>query len=299
MRTEQILLALSIAREKSLTKAAESMNISQPNASNMLKNLEDEIGYRIFQRDKSGVLLTDEGKAFFEQAVNIEQALNLITQPGKSTHQVDFSVLSFQLECTALGFEALCERYDSDRFTGSIRFQIIKNTDEAAKTVANGNADVAVIMCLEKLYNYYRQDLSRESIEIEPVCIRPMELVCRKGHPILRNGKICYDLLPAYPGFSGVPRSSLTPYLSFYDSRLVGQARRTYIMDPGPMRYRLLKKLNGYLFSLPISDEIKETYGLESVPVEGAELTIFAAYRDHSPKAQLIHEYLQLCKDYS
>ena len=98
MRTEQILLALSIAREKSLTKAAESMNISQPNASNMLKNLEAEIGYRIFQRDKSGVLLTDEGKAFFEQAVNIEQALNLITQPGKSTHQVDFSVLSFQLD---------------------------------------------------------------------------------------------------------------------------------------------------------------------------------------------------------
>ena len=40
MKTEQILLALSIAREQSITKAAHAMIISQPTASNLLKVLE-------------------------------------------------------------------------------------------------------------------------------------------------------------------------------------------------------------------------------------------------------------------
>ena len=41
MNTEQILLALAIAREKSITKAAESLYISQPAASSILKKLEE------------------------------------------------------------------------------------------------------------------------------------------------------------------------------------------------------------------------------------------------------------------
>lgn len=53
MNTEQILLALAIAREKSITKAAESLYISQPAASSLLKKLEAEIGYHIFHRKKA------------------------------------------------------------------------------------------------------------------------------------------------------------------------------------------------------------------------------------------------------
>ena len=112
MRTEQLLLALSIAREKSLTKGAEVMHISQPNASNMLKALESEIGYCIFKRERNGILLTDEGKVFLEEAVKIEQALNYISLAGKITRQVDFTALSYQLEFSERAFEALCERYD-------------------------------------------------------------------------------------------------------------------------------------------------------------------------------------------
>ena len=298
MRTEQLLLALNIAREKSLTKGAEVMHISQPNASNMLKNLENEIGYRIFKRERNGILLTDEGKVFLEQAVNIEQALNHISLASKNAHYVDFTALSFRLEFSELAFETLCERYDSNKQTGCMRLQIINHTDDAIKSVANGNSDVAIVMCLKKMYDYYRLNQTHESIEIVPICMRPMELICEKNHPIIRDGKICYDLFPEYPGFSAVPRSSLTPYLSFFDPRVVGQARRTYIIDSGPMRYRLLKKLNGYLFSMPISVETKEAYGLESISVKGAEISIFAVYQEHSPKVQLINEYLRLCKDY-
>ena len=72
----------------------------------------------------------------------------------------------------------------------------------------------------------------------------------------------------------------------------------TYIMDPGPMRYRLLNKTNGFLFSLPITDEIKETYDLESVIMNDVDVAVYAIFPKNSPKKQLIREYLNYCTTY-
>ena len=298
MKTEQIVLALAVAREKSITKAADSLFISQPTASSSLKKLETEIGYRIFQRERGGVLITDEGKLFLEQAVNIEQALNAIAQAGENTRRIDFSVRSYQLDFSALAFEALCEQYNSDCQAGEMRFQSTGNTDEAIRMVASGNDDVAILMCLKNHSNSYERRVAQIPLEIIPVCEYPMVLICKKNHPIIRDGAVCYDLLREYPGFSGISRSTLEPYISFFDTRLVGQARTTYIMDSGPMRYRLLHKTNGFLFSLPISDEIKDTYDLESVLLENMVLTVFAIFCRNSPKEPLINDYLRLCEDF-
>ena len=90
MKTEQIELALAIAREGSITKAAESLFISQPNASSLLIKLEAEIGYHIFHRGIGGMLLTDKGKVFLEQALQIEQALHTIIQTGQGIRQNEY-----------------------------------------------------------------------------------------------------------------------------------------------------------------------------------------------------------------
>ena len=80
MRTEQILLAINIAREKSITKAAEMMFISQPNASIMLKSLEKELGFPLFRRHAGNIVLTEEGAEFVDYAISIERSLNAISQ---------------------------------------------------------------------------------------------------------------------------------------------------------------------------------------------------------------------------
>lgn len=298
MNTEQIALALAIARERSITKAAESLFISQPTASSLLKKLENEIGYRIFKRERGGVRLTDEGKSFLEQAMYIEQSLQAINQIGQSIRQINFTALSFYLDFSAHAFEELCERYSSDGHTGQMRFEYTRNLDDTVRMVAGGKGDTAILLCLKRHYDFFRRKVDQMSLEAVYFCDYPMMLTCKKGHPILQNGTVCYELLSEYPGFSGVSRSTLEPHISFFDAKLVGRARTTYIMEPGPMRYRLLHKTNGFLFSLPLSDDIKETYDLESVTLENMTLSLFAVFRENSPKEHLIREYLELCKSY-
>ena len=149
MNTEQILLALAIAREKSITKAAESLYISQPAASSILKKLEAEIGYHIFHRKKGGMLLTDEGKVFLEQALNIEHAMHAIEQAAHGNIQIDLTVLSYQLDFSARAFEAICEQYSCEPHVGHMQFQITRNMDEASRMVARGNGDVAIVLFLD------------------------------------------------------------------------------------------------------------------------------------------------------
>jgi DNA-binding transcriptional LysR family regulator len=56
--------ALAVAREAHFRKAAESVHVSQPTLSRQIRDLEDEIGLELFQRDCHPVALTSAGEAF-------------------------------------------------------------------------------------------------------------------------------------------------------------------------------------------------------------------------------------------
>lgn len=59
-----------------LSRAAESLNISQPAASKTLKNAEQKLGFKLFQRVRGKLLPTREALTLFEKAQNIYQDLD-------------------------------------------------------------------------------------------------------------------------------------------------------------------------------------------------------------------------------
>ncbi len=61
-----IKIFYAVAKENSITKAANMLYISQPAVSQSIKKLEQELGGVLFYRSNKGINLTEEGKAFFE-----------------------------------------------------------------------------------------------------------------------------------------------------------------------------------------------------------------------------------------
>ena len=64
-----------VANHCNITKASEELNISQPAISKSIKNLEEQLGGQLFVRTKRGVVLTEEGKEFYNY---IKQAIEYI-----------------------------------------------------------------------------------------------------------------------------------------------------------------------------------------------------------------------------
>ena len=55
-----------VANEKSISKGAEKLSISQPAVTQSIKTLEDELGGKLFIRTPKGVILTNEGRELFD-----------------------------------------------------------------------------------------------------------------------------------------------------------------------------------------------------------------------------------------
>ncbi len=78
MNLKQFRYVLVLADQKSFSKAAEELNISQPSLSQYVRKIENELGVTLFDRSGSSVRLTDAGKAYIEAGraiLDIEQRM--------------------------------------------------------------------------------------------------------------------------------------------------------------------------------------------------------------------------------
>lgn len=83
---------LAVAREQSISAAAESLHLSQPTLSIQLKALEEELGKQLLIRGTKGsrkVLLTDEGMILRKRA---EEILTLVQKAKSEVQMTDASI---------------------------------------------------------------------------------------------------------------------------------------------------------------------------------------------------------------
>ena len=64
MNTLYFNYAIEIERTGSITKAAQNLYMAQPNLSKAMKELEEQLGYAIFERIPGGMIPTEKGAAF-------------------------------------------------------------------------------------------------------------------------------------------------------------------------------------------------------------------------------------------
>ena len=79
MTIQQLQYVLEISRTGSVSKAAKTLYLSQPNLSNAIKNLENELGITIFERTPMGMQLTASGMKLAKKATSIMADIQEIT----------------------------------------------------------------------------------------------------------------------------------------------------------------------------------------------------------------------------
>lgn len=76
MNVEHLREFIALAKTRNFTKTARGLNVAQSTLSKHIASLEDELGFKLFDRTAGSVVLTDEGKALFEDATAALEVLD-------------------------------------------------------------------------------------------------------------------------------------------------------------------------------------------------------------------------------
>lgn len=90
---------VAVARERNFTRAAQALNIAQPPLSRQIQLLEEELGVSLIQRSSRPIKLTEAGRLFYEQAL---QVLGRVDQMKDATRRVGLN----QNSVLSIGFVA-------------------------------------------------------------------------------------------------------------------------------------------------------------------------------------------------
>ncbi|HIW08883.1 MAG TPA: LysR family transcriptional regulator [Candidatus Faecalibacterium intestinigallinarum] len=135
-----------VAQCRSFTRAAEVLQNNQPNITRCMKNLEQELGCKLFHRSNKGITLTPEGQRFYRRvAAAVEQL-----QQGEEEIRRDGSLESGSLSISAS--EAALHMILLDKLSAfrarypGVHLRITnETTPQAIERLRSGESDFAVI----------------------------------------------------------------------------------------------------------------------------------------------------------
>jgi DNA-binding transcriptional LysR family regulator len=107
MKLRQLQFFIAVAEELSFSRAAVKLHVAQPSLSTQIKSLEDEIGARLFERDKRHVSLTPAGRRFLGRVTTVLSLADHAKTEARSTElgrlgTIDLGYTALSMFSTAL-----------------------------------------------------------------------------------------------------------------------------------------------------------------------------------------------------
>lgn len=78
MTLTQIAVFCAVAEQKSMTGAADKLNMTQPGVSRIISELEREFDVQLFIRDKKQLFITPQGKICYESAIHVMKEVEIL-----------------------------------------------------------------------------------------------------------------------------------------------------------------------------------------------------------------------------
>lgn len=198
MELRHIRYFLAVAEEQNFTRAAARLCIAQPPLSRQIKDLEEELGAKLFVRSPHMLRLTEEGAAFRQYAMQI---LELVE---KSTEDIREMKKGLQGTLYLASVEGRAPHLFSQWIAGfhrsypDVQYNLWNgNSDDVNNRVMKGLCDLAIIM----------EPHNAEGLEAIPIYEEPWVALIPPDHP-----------LAAEPGET-VPLRKLAPYDLIIPSR--------------------------------------------------------------------------------
>ena len=184
---------LAAAREENMTRAAESLHVTQPTLSKALKSLEDELGKKLFIRHSFSIKLTDEGMLLRNRAEDLVGMADRIEREFVSLDDISGGDLYFGLaESFQICYLARAIHTFKQTYPG-LRYHITSgDTEQVMEKLDKGLLDFVVLAETPDKGKY-------ESLIFPEADV--WGLVMPEDDPLAKKKAICADDLKGLPLF--------------------------------------------------------------------------------------------------
>ncbi|MBA8818212.1 pca operon transcription factor PcaQ [Ochrobactrum sp. P6BS-III] len=196
---------VEVARQKSVVKASEILNISQPAVTKTIRELEDVLGVPVLERDGRGIRLTRFGEVFLRHAGT---ALTALRQGLDSvSHELDGSGPPIRIGALPTVSTRIMPKAMSLFLAEKAGSRVKIVTGENAVLLEQlrvGDLDLVVgrLAAPEKMTGFSFEHLYSEQVRF----------LVRAGHP-LTDGRPVFDHLADYPVLMPTQNSIIRPFV--------------------------------------------------------------------------------------
>ena len=301
MTLQQITYALTIAKTKSMNKAAEQLFISQPSMTSAIRELEQEIGITIFHRSNRGMTVTPEGAEFLSYVSQINQMYDLVMEKygKKASVKRHFCVSAQHYSFAVKAFVETVKAFGTSEYEFAFRET---RTREVITDVSSMRSEIGILY----LSDYNRKIISRMlaagDLKFHPLITCEAFVYLWKGHPLSGHESISLEDLKPYPCISFEQGDEASFYLA--EELLPDNAYPKLIKTSDrATNLNLMVGLNGYtLCSGIICEELNGT-DFTAVPFRGGEpggsrMEIGYITKRHSVISEIGGAYIKALKTY-
>ena len=255
--------AVEVARLGSLSKAAETLLIAQPNISRSIKELEGDLGIVIFNRSAKGMTLTPDGEEFIHYAKSI---LKQIDEVEMLYRQNSLKKQKFSISVPRAGYiaDAFVEFSKGLGDDPAEIFYKETNSKRTINNVLDRDYRLGIIRYAENHDKYFKSMLEEKGFSYEMIAEFTYILIMSRENLLAQKHNITFDDLSPYieiahadPYVPSLPLSKVVK-----DELPDNMNRRIFIFERASRFDLLSENSETFMWVSPTPQKVLDRYGL-------------------------------------
>ena len=291
MTLQQLRYLISIAECGSINAAAHSMYASQSNLSIAVKDLEQELGIKIFSRSNRGVTLTNEGTELLSYARQVVEQADMLEQrySEKKSKHMRLAVSTQHYAFSVQAFVDVVEQCEGSEYDFIMRET---STEQIIDDVRTFRSEIGILYTDSFNGRVLNRAFEEANLVFSPLFDAQVHVFFGEDHPLAKKDMVTPQDLEDLPRYSFEQGTNTSFYYSEEPLSFLPHKQVIRISDRGTLT-SLLTSHNGYTLSTGVLSAEMQS-GIASVPLDIDERMVvgYLIHRERKP-SELLERYIE------
>lgn len=260
---KQMKYAVEIGRCGSINQAAQNLYVTQSSLSKAMKELENVLGYAVFQRGPSGTTVTEEGRTFLLTAEEIVYKLELLDRQTRLRNEQRASINISIPRATYITY-AFTEFFKKIQNLEEIQINFSEtNSEEAVENILYHGFHLGVIRFPEIMEDNTLRMLQQKKLRYRPIWTFDYMLLTSRQSALAALDEVHPENLKGYTELvHGDVNSAFLPEPASGGD----EGKRIYLYERGSQFDFLSNVPTTYMWVSPLPEKVLRQHELVQIP---------------------------------